>query len=76
MHGNSNIKKEIFQSPLIFKGGWYGRMIILGQLERIWEEPVIGQITVAVILWQLSRSTEGFRQHILCPGCSEMPEAD
>jgi hypothetical protein len=49
---------------------------MLGQLERIWEEPIIGYITVAVLLWRLSRSTEGFRQHILCPGCSELPEAD
>jgi len=26
-------------------------MIMLGQLERIWEKLVIGQITVAVLLW-------------------------
>lgn len=49
---------------------------MLGQLERMWEEPAIGQITVVVLLWQLSRSTEGFRQHILCPGYSELPEVD
>jgi len=34
-------------------------MIILGQLGRMWEEPVTGQITVAVLIWQLSRGTEG-----------------
>jgi len=49
---------------------------MLGQLERMWEEPVIGKITVAVLLWQVSRRTKGFRQHILCPGCSELPEAN
>ena len=49
---------------------------MLGQLERMWEEPVIGQIKVAILLWRLSRSTEVFRQHILCRGCSELPEAD
>jgi len=57
--------KEIFQSPLVFRGGWYGKMIMLGQLGRMWEEPVIGQITAAVLIWQLSRGSEGFRQHIL-----------
>jgi len=68
--------KEIFQPPLVFRGGWHGRIIILGELERMWEETVIGQITVAVLLWQLSRHIEVFRQHILCPGYSELSEAD
>ena len=40
-------------------------MIILGQLGRMWEEPVIDQITAAVLIWQLARDTKGFRQHIL-----------
>jgi hypothetical protein len=36
---------------MVFSGRWYGRMIMLGQLERMWEEPVISQITVAALLW-------------------------
>ena len=40
-------------------------MIMLGQLRRMWEETAIAQITAPVLIWQLSRGTEGFRQHIL-----------